>query len=62
MILYNFGNIWYLEFKESYITSGISTIMFIIFWDFLMAEGISFHLKWNEAWRVASRVAERLKT
>ena len=26
------------------------TIMFIIFWDFLMFQQISFHHKWNETW------------
>ena len=46
------------------------TIMFIIFWDFLMVEQISSHHRWNEArllvknWYVwsASQVTKRLKT
>ena len=47
-----------------------ATIMFIIFWDFLMVEQMFHHHKWNEAlllvikWYVLFdlRVAKRLKT
>ena len=55
-------------FLELWIGYIMSTIMLIIFWDFLMVEQIFFHHKWKEAWllvikwyiRVTSRITERI--
>ena len=61
--------IFFSYIKKRVKSFDMATVMFIIFWDFLMWSKFSFH-KWNEAWllllkwhiRVATRFPDRLKT
>ena len=61
--------IFFSYIKKRVKSFDMATVMFIIFWDFLMWSKFFFH-KWNEAWllllkwhiRVATRFPDRLKT